>query len=92
MDNKPWTNEELKKLEEALQRPKECQLERVSRLYKAKTRVRCDGFHTKVPLGLTKETRRKRNHRVSGESGAEREVAATSLYNDVLLDTEECYE
>ena len=34
---KPWTHEELKKLEEALPRLKECDLERASRLYKAKS-------------------------------------------------------
>ena len=50
-------NEELKKLEEALPRLKESHLEEVSRLYKAQTGVGCDGFHPKVPLDLTKETR-----------------------------------
>ena len=50
-------NEELKKLEEALPRLKEFDLERVSRLYRAKTGVGCDGFHPKVLLDLTKETR-----------------------------------
>ena len=34
-------------------------MERVSRLYKANTGVGCDGFHTKVLLDLTKETRRE---------------------------------
>ena len=32
-------------------------MEKVSRLYKARTGVRCDGFHPKVPLDVTKETR-----------------------------------
>ena len=45
------------RLEEALPRVKECDLERVSRLCKAKTGAGCDGFHLKVPLDLTKETR-----------------------------------
>ena len=45
-----------RKLEEALPRLKECDLERASRLYKAKTGVGCDGLHPKVPLDLTKET------------------------------------
>ena len=45
----PWKNEELKKLEEALPNQKECEYEKVSRLYKAKTGVVCDGFHPKVP-------------------------------------------
>ena len=57
MEEKPWKNEELRSAEEALPRPKECLLEEVSRLYKAKTGVDCDGFHPEVPLVLTKETR-----------------------------------
>ena len=32
-------------------------LGKVSRLYKAKTGVGCDGIHPKVPMDLTKETR-----------------------------------
>ena len=50
VEEKPWKNE-------ALPRLKECHLEEVSRLYKAKTGRGCDGFHLKVPLDLTKETR-----------------------------------
>ena len=50
-------NEELKKLEEALPSLKECDLEKASRLYKAAAGVGCDGFHPKVSLDLTKETR-----------------------------------
>ena len=53
MEEKHWKNEELRSAEEALPRPKECLLEEVSRLKK----VGCDGFHPKVPLDLTKETR-----------------------------------
>ena len=34
-------------------------LEKVSRLYKTKTGVGCDGFHPRVHLDLTKETRRE---------------------------------
>ena len=34
-------------------------MEKASRLYKAKTGVGCDGFHPKVLLDLTKETRGK---------------------------------
>ena len=48
-------NEELKKLEEALLRPKEGKLEKVSRLYKAKTGV--GWLPPESPLDLTKETR-----------------------------------
>ena len=57
MQDKPWRNEELRKGEEALPRLKEGDLEKASRLYKAKTGVGCEGFHPKVPLDLTKETR-----------------------------------
>ena len=44
-------------MEEALPRFQECDLKKASGLYKAKTGVGCDGFHPKVPLDLTKETR-----------------------------------
>ena len=54
---KALKNEELRKLEEALPMLSECELEKVSRMYKAKTGVGCDGFPPKVPLDLTKETR-----------------------------------
>ena len=57
MEEKPWKNEELRSAQGALPRPKECLLEEVSRLCKAKTGVGCDGFDPKVPLNLTKETR-----------------------------------
>ena len=59
VDDKTWKNEELRNFEEALPRLKECHLEKVSGLQKAKTGVGCDGFHTKVPLDVTKETRRE---------------------------------
>ena len=49
----------MKNHEDALPRLKEGDLEKVSGLYKAKTGVGCDGVHPKVPLHLTKETRRK---------------------------------
>ena len=57
VEEKPWNNGELRSAEEALPRLKECHLEEVSRLYKARTGAGCDGFHPKVPLDLTKETR-----------------------------------
>ena len=59
VEDKPWKNEELKKLEEVLPRRKEGVLENASGVYKAKTGVGCDGFHPKVPLDMTKETRRE---------------------------------
>ena len=56
MQDKPCRNEELKECEEALPRMKEGDLEKASRLYKAKTGAGCDGFHPKVPLDLTRGT------------------------------------
>ena len=56
MEDKPWKNEELKKLEETLPMLEECELEEVSRLHKAKTGVGCNGFHPKVHLDLTIQT------------------------------------
>ena len=52
-------NEELKKLEEDLPRLQESDLAKAAKTYKAKTRVGCDGFHSKVPLDLAKETRQE---------------------------------
>ena len=57
MQDKPWRNDELRRCEEALPRLKERDLEKTSSMYKAKTGLGCDGFHPKVPLDLTKETR-----------------------------------
>ena len=57
MQDKPWRNEEWREYEEALPLLKEGALEKASRLYTAKTGVGCDGFHPKVPVDLSKETR-----------------------------------
>ena len=51
----PRRNEELKNLEADMPRL----LEKAANSCKAKTGVVCDGFHPKVPLDLTKETRVK---------------------------------
>ena len=68
----------MKECEAALPRLKEGDLDKASRLYKAKTGVGCDGFHPKVPLDFTKETRGE--HRgVLGEGGTKWQMAATSL-------------
>ena len=88
MQDKPWKNEEC---EETLPRLTEGDSEKASRLYKENTGVGCDGFHPKVPLDLTKETRGE-NHRVLGEGGTEWQMAATSLPDDILLDSSECHE
>ena len=82
MEEKPWKNEELRSAQGALPRPKECLLEEVSRLYKAKTGVGCDGFHPKVPLVLTKETRGEIVEFLEKveESGKWRQQACTTMF------------
>ena len=90
MEEKQWKNEGLRKLEEALPRFFDCELEKVSILYKAKAPVGCYGFHPKVP-GLDKRNE-GRNRGVLGEGGTKWKVAATSMHDDVLLDTEEYHE
>ena len=47
----------MRRCEESLPRLKEGDLEKASRMYKAKTGVGYDGFHPKVPVDLAKETR-----------------------------------
>ena len=54
MQNKPWRDEEWRKCEEALQGLKEGDVDKASRLYKAKTGT---DFHPKAPSDVTKETR-----------------------------------
>ena len=59
-------------------------------MYKAKTGVGCGGFHPKVPLDLTKETR---GETVEFLEKVERSgMAAASMHDDVLVDCEECHE
>ena len=58
-------------------------MEKASRFYKAKTGVGSDGFHPKVPLDLTRETRGSGGVLVEG--GTEWEVATASLHNNFLL-------
>ena len=57
IENELWKNEALNNLGESMPRLKESELEKASRLYKANTGEGCDGFHPKVPLDLTQETR-----------------------------------
>ena len=45
----------------------------------------------KSSSGLDKRGERK-NCGILGEGGTEWKIAATSLHDDVLLDSEECYE
>ena len=83
MKNKSWRNDSLKEGDEALPRCKEGDLDKASRLYKAKTGVGCDGFHPKSAFGLDRRNER-RNCRVLGESGTMWYMVATSLHDDVL--------
>ena len=55
MEDKLWKNEESQKLKEDLPRLKVCDQVKALRLHKARTGGRCDGFHPKMPLDLTKE-------------------------------------
>ena len=57
LKDKPWKNEELKKLEEALPRLKERELEKVSRMYKAKT-----GATVSIPRFFLDVTRNERRN------------------------------
>ena len=82
--DKPWRNEELKKLEEDTPRLKESDFAKAAKTYKAKTGVGCDGFHPKVPLDLTRGG-------IPGNCGAVLMMAATSLHNAFHFDSEECH-
>ena len=82
MEEEPWKDEELKKLEEALPRLKESDLERASRVYEAKTGVGCDGFHPQIPLDLTKT----RGEIVEFLEKVE-EKSGRNMHDDVLLDS-----
>ena len=91
LEDKTWENEELKKLEEALPRLKECDLDKASRLYKTDNRSGMRRLRPKSLLGFDKRNKR-RNRGDLGEGGTKWKMAAASLHNDVLLDTEECHE
>ena len=54
----------------------------MSRLYKAKTGVGCDGFHPEVPLDLTKETRGEivEFQEEEEQSGKWRQQACTTMF------------
>ena len=84
MEDKPWNNEELKKLVEALPRLKECDLEKESRFYKAKDK---SGMRRLPPERLLEfdERNMQRNCGVAGNGGTKWKMAAASLRNDVLF-------
>ena len=72
--------EELKELEEALPRLKECELEKVLRLVQGEDRSR-------PPESVLEfdQRNKKRNCGVTGKGGAKWTMAAASLHNDVLF-------
>ena len=77
LEDKPLKNEELKKLDEAFPRQKECDLEKASRLQE-KTGVGCDGFHHNNHLGLD-ERNRKSNCGVTGKGGTKWNIGRSKL-------------
>ena len=89
VEEKAFGKKELKKLEEALPRLKECASEKISRLYKEKTGVGCYGFHPQIPLDLTNETRREiveSLEKVEQSGKWPRQACTTMLF----FDSEEC--
>ena len=91
MEDKPRKMMKLKKLEEVLPRLKERDLEKVSRLYKDQTGVGCDGFHPNSSSWTQQKRNERRNRGVLGEGGTEWQMAAASLHNDVVFDSEQCH-
>ena len=75
---------------EGLRGLKEERLERAARSYTSAAGVGCDGFHPKVLVDLSQEMRR--NGEVLREGGAVWEMAATTLHDDFLVDSEELHE
>ena len=76
-------------MEEALPRSKERDLESVE-IVQGKDRSGMRRLPPESSLGLGNRNKR-RNRGVLGEGGAEWKMAAASLYNNVLSDSEECY-
>ena len=66
-------------MEEASPRLKEFELEKASRLYKAKTGVGCDCFHPKVPLDLIKRNVLEFLEKVA-QSGTWPQEAGTTMF------------
>ena len=86
---KPGRNEELRNLEEGLPRLIEENWKRAARSYQATSGVGCDGFHSKAPPDLLKETMRTCFLRSLSSVG---EMAGIKLARDVLFDSEELHE
>ena len=75
-------NEELRNLEEGLPRLIEENWKRAARSYQATSGVGCDGFHSKAPPDLSKETMRTCFLRSLSSVG---EMAASSLHEMFFL-------
>ena len=92
MQDEPWRNGGLRECEEALPRLKEGDPEKAPRRYKAKTGVRCDGFHPKVPSGFAEETRGEIVEFLEKveQSGKWPQQACTTIF--FFRDPEECHE
>ena len=83
-----------KKLEEALPRLQESDLENASRLARQRQEWDATGFHPKVPLDLTKETRVEVVELLEFfffKKKTKWKISATSLHGDVLFGPEESY-
>ena len=90
LKDKPWKDDESTKMEEVFPRLKECELEKVSRLYKTNTGVGCDDSHPKFHLELVVEkTNKRRSGGVIGKDGTAWQFSAKSLHDYVFLDPEE---
>ena len=91
LEDKPWRNDVMRSLEEGLPRLKVDRCERAARSYRATTGVGCAGFYPEAPLRLPKEIL-GRNCEVLRGGRPVWEMAATSLHDDVLPDSEERHE
>ena len=89
--DKPWRNDELRRWEEALARLNESELGKGIKKVQGKDRSGMRRLPSQSSFGLDKRNE-WRNCGIYGESGAEWQVAATSMHNDVLPDSEECHE
>ena len=70
---------------------KESDLAKVAKTYKAKTRKLGAMAFTQISAGLSQRNKRKSGG-ILGEGGTVWEMAATSLHNAFLLDSNECHE
>ena len=86
-----WKNEELKKVEEALPRLKECNFWEGVEALQGKDRSRMRRLPPKDASVFVQRNKRRIGG-ILGEGGTVLEMAATSLYDDVLLDSQELYE